>query len=56
MSYAHKRIVQAHHGNDEDVHGERKPNDEHVEPHQLIVFSQAQFDKIVPDDAHEEEV
>jgi hypothetical protein len=30
--YLHKGILKAHHSNNQDVHGQREPDNKHIEP------------------------
>lgn len=46
----HKGIVQAHHGNDKDVHAEGKANDEHVEVGQFLILCQTKHDQVDPNE------
>lgn len=52
----HKGVGQTHHGNDKNVHAQREANDEDVEPDETIILVQTEFNKILSDDADEEQV
>lgn len=44
--HLHKGILQTHHGDDQDVHGQGKGNDEYVEAHDTSVLGQAMLDQV----------
>jgi hypothetical protein len=44
--HLHKRVLETHHGNDENIHAKRKANNEHVEFNQASILGQAARDQI----------